>query len=109
MFREERYSMFKGYFHGISDTENESITKQEVRLHSVIITAGEYAIGRCHDDMQLDSFDVTIKNIRRPNSEGALMSNESLLAEGDVVVLLGQPTGLTNAENALLMGRIANK
>jgi CPA2 family monovalent cation:H+ antiporter-2 len=109
MFREERYSMFKGYFHGISDTENESITKQEVRLHSVIITAGAYAIGRCLDDMQLDSFDVTIKNIRRPNSEGALMSNESLLAEGDVVVLLGQPTGLTNAENALLMGRIANK
>lgn len=109
MFREERYSMFKGYFHGISDTENEGLTKQEVRLHSVIITAGAYAIGRCLDDMQLDSFDVSIKNIRRPNAKGAPMSNESLLAEGDVVVLLGQPTGLTNAENALLMGRVANK
>lgn len=109
MFREERYSMFKGYFHGISDTESEGITKQEVRLHSVIITAGAYAIGRCVNDMQLDSFEVSVKNIRRPNTKGTPMSNESLLAEGDVIVLLGQPTGLTNAENALLMGRVATK
>jgi CPA2 family monovalent cation:H+ antiporter-2 len=36
-------------------------------------------------------------------------TNESPLAEGDVVVLLGQPTGLTNAQNALLIGRVAAK
>jgi len=109
IFREERYSMFKGYFRGISDAENEEIAKQEVRLHSVIITTGAYAIGRCLNDMQLDSFDVIIKNIRRPHANSAHMTNESLLAEGDVVVLLGQPAGLANAENALLMGRVANK
>jgi CPA2 family monovalent cation:H+ antiporter-2 len=36
-------------------------------------------------------------------------TNESPLAEGDVIVLLGQPTGLSNAQNALLIGRVANK
>jgi CPA2 family monovalent cation:H+ antiporter-2 len=59
--------------------------------------------------MQLDVFAVEVKAIRRPNSNGAVLTTDSLLAEGDVVVLLGQPTGLANAENALLIGRVAIK
>lgn len=109
LFREERYKLFRGYFHGISDAENEDLEKQQVRLHSVIISAGAYAIGRRLADMQLDNFDVEIKSIRRPNSNGAHITPESLIAEGDVIVLLGQPTGLTNAQNALLIGRVAIK
>ena len=109
LFREARYQLFKGYFHGISDAEDESLEKQQVRLHSVIISPGSFAIGRRLVDMQLESFNVEVKSIRRPNSNGMVPTNESRLAEGDVVVLLGQPTGLTNAQNALLIGRVAAK
>ena len=109
LFREARYQLFKGYFHGISDAEDESLERQQVRLHSVIISPGSYAIGRRLVDMHLESFEVDIKSIRRPNSNGMVPTNESILAEGDVIVLLGQPTGLTNAQNALLIGRVANK
>lgn len=109
MFREERYKLFKGYFHGISDAENEDLEKQQVRLHSVIISPGTFAIGRCLTDMHLENFGVEVKSIRRPNSNGSEPGEESLLAEGDVIVLLGQPTGLTNAQNALLIGRVATK
>jgi len=109
LFREERYKLFKGYFHGVSDAEDENIANQQVRLHSVIISAGAYAIGRRLADMQLDQFEVEVKSIRRPNSNGAHIDNNSPLAEGDVIVLLGQPTGLTNAQNAILIGRLANK
>lgn len=109
LFREERYKLFKGYFHGASDADNEDLEKQQVRLHSVIITTGAFAIGRSLADMQLGMFDVEVKSIRRPNSNGAMLNTDSLLAEGDVVVLLGQPTGLINAENALLIGYLAIK
>lgn len=109
IFREERYKLFKGYFHGISDAENEDLVKQQVRLHSVIISAGTFAIGRRLADIHLENFDVEVKSIRRPNSNGNDPTEESLLAEGDVIVLLGQPTGLTNAQNALLIGRVATK
>jgi len=109
LFREERYKLFKGYFHGASDADSEDLEKQQVRLHSVIITNGAFAIGRSLTDMQLDVFDVEVKAIRRPNSNGAVLTTNNLLAEGDVVVLLGQPTGLANAENALLIGRVAIK
>ena len=109
LFREARYQLFKGYFHGISDAEDESLERQQVRLHSVIISPGSYAIGRRLVDMHLESFEVHIKSIRRPNSNGMVPSDESPLAEGDVIVLLGQPTGLSNAQNALLIGHVANK
>lgn len=109
LFREERYKLFKGYFHGISDAEEEAMEKQQVRLHSVIISPGTFSIGRRLVDMHLENFDVEVKSIRRPNSNGMVPTDESLLAEGDVIVLLGQPTGLTNAQNALLIGRVATK
>jgi CPA2 family monovalent cation:H+ antiporter-2 len=109
IFREERYKLFKGYFHGISDAENEDLANQQVRLHSVIISPGTFAIGRNLADMHLENFDVEVKSIRRPNSNGSQPNEESVLAEGDVIVLLGQPTGLTNAQNALLIGRVATK
>ena len=109
LFREERYKLFRGYFHGISDAEGEDLEKQQVRLHSVIISAGSFAIGRRLVDMHLENFDVEVKSIRRPNSNGVEPTEKSPLREGDVVVLLGQPTGLTNAQNALLIGRVAIK
>lgn len=109
MFREERYKLFRGYFHGISDLESEDLEKQQVRLHSVIIAAGAFAVGRRLSEIQLESFEVEVKAIRRPNSTGAEPTIESPLAEGDVIVLLGQPSGLTNAQNALLIGRVAIK
>jgi len=109
IFREQRYKLFRGYFHGISDAEDEDQEKQQVRLHSVIISAGSFAIGRCLAGMHLENFAVEVKSIRRPNFIGAEPTVESLLAEGDVIVLLGHPTGLTNAQNALLIGRVALK
>ena len=109
IFREQRYKLFRGYFHGISDAEDEDPEKQQVRLHSVIISAGSFAIGRSLAGMHLENFAVEVKSIRRPNFIGAEPTVESLLAEGDVIVLLGHPTGLTNAQNALLIGRVALK
>ena len=109
IFREERYKLFKGYFHGISDAENEDLERQQVRLHSVIISPGTFAIGRRLIDIHLENFDVEVKTIRRPNSNGTDPTEESIILEGDVVVLLGQPTNLTNAQNSLLIGRVATK
>ena len=109
LFREERYKLFRGYFHGISDAENLDLEKQQVRLHSVIISAGAFAVGRRLSEMQLSSFQVEVKSIRRPYSSGPEPTDQTILAEGDVIVLLGLPVGLTNAQNAILIGRVANK
>ncbi|MEI8363176.1 MAG: monovalent cation:proton antiporter-2 (CPA2) family protein, partial [Betaproteobacteria bacterium] len=108
IFREQRYKLFRGYFHGISDAEDEDLEKQQVRLHSVIISAGSYAVGRRLSDMRLENLAVEVKSIRRPNAGGVEPTVESLLVEGDVVVLLGSAASLMIAQNTLLIGRIAN-
>ncbi len=109
MFREQRYKLFRGYFHGVSDADNLDLEKQQARLHSVIISAGTFAVGRRLSEMRLESFEVEVKSIRRPHAKINELDEETILKDGDVVVLLGLPVGLANAENAILIGRIANK
>ncbi len=109
MFREQRYKLFRGYFHGVSDADNLDLEKQQARLHSVIIAAGTFAVGRRLSEMRLESFGVEVKSIRRPHAKINELDEETILKDGDVVVLLGLPVGLANAENAILIGRIANK
>lgn len=109
MFREERYKLFRGYFHGVSDADNLDLEKQQARLHSVIIAAGAFAVGRRLSDMRLEGFNVEVKSVRRPLAKINELDDQAVLKEGDVIVLLGLPAGLAYAENAILVGRIANK
>lgn len=109
MFREERYKLFRGYFHGVSDADNFDLEKQQARLHSVIIAAGAFAVGRRLSDMRLEGFSVEVKSVRRPLAKINELDDQAILKEGDVIVLLGLPAGLAYAENAILVGRIANK
>lgn len=109
IFREERYKLFRGYFHGVSDADNLDLEKQQARLHSVIIAAGAFAVGRRLSDMRLEVFNVEVKSVRRPLAKINELDDQAVLKEGDVIVLLGLPAKLAYAENAILVGRIANK
>jgi len=106
MFREERYKMFKGYFHGVSDAENEATVKQQPRLHAVILSSGAFAIGKRIAEIQLGQFSIEVKSVRRPSLQGLEIGKEDVLAEADVIVLLGQTSDLTKAQNALITGRV---
>ena len=105
LFREERYKMFKGFFGGLTDIDKAS-TKQRVnRLHSVEVTAGTFAQGQYLEDINFTHFDVTLQYIRRPNMlEDIHPRPDILLAEGDVLVLLGSAEDLVAAEIFLISG-----
>ena len=105
LFREERYKMFKGFFGGLTDIDKAS-TKQRVnRLHSVEITAGTFAQGQYLEDINFSHFDVELQYIRRPNMlEDIHPRPDIMLAEGDVLVLLGSAEDLVAAEIFLISG-----
>ena len=106
LFREARYKMFKGFFPGISDAENASTDNRALRLHSVEITENAFAIGLELAQVDFAQFKVTPQTIRRPNMlEGLAPRADIVLAEGDVLVLLGAPKDLSNAENYLISGQ----
>ncbi|HEX5538451.1 MAG TPA: cation:proton antiporter, partial [Methylophilaceae bacterium] len=105
MFREERYKMFRGFFHGVSDAEQEALENSPPRLHSVVIPPAAYCIGKRVMDLGLEAYQVEMKTIRRLSFKPYDAMPESVLAEGDSVVLLGRPENIISAEKVLLTGR----
>ncbi len=104
-FREEHYSMFRGFFHGLSDHDLDAADKLQPRLHAIEITTGTHAIGKYLSELSLESLNVEVQSIRR-QSTGTLPPKPGiLLQEGDVLVLLGTPVNLSSAENLLLKGK----
>jgi CPA2 family monovalent cation:H+ antiporter-2 len=57
-FREERYKMFQGYFHGLTDVPTEITEAHQVRLHSTELTPEAFSVGMRLDEIDFDSFNV---------------------------------------------------
>lgn len=106
LFREERYKMFQGYFHGLTDVASEITETHQIRLHSAEITKEAYAMGMRLNNINFAGFNVELQHIRRPNMlEDILPRPDIVIGEGDILVLLGSPADLGSAEKFLLTGR----
>lgn len=106
LFREERYKMFQGYFHGISDLSTEVTEAHQIRLHSVEVTKEAFMTNMHLDQIDFVSFNVELQHIRRPNMlEDILPRPDIVIDVGDILVLLGRPADLSSAEKFLLTGR----
>ena len=102
--REQRYSLFTGFFRGASDELDGIDDSDQPRLLSVQLVAGAHAIGMPLGGVKLDSLGVGVRGIRRRNVRLAHVAADSELQEGDVLVLLGRPAALAQAEALLLQG-----
>jgi CPA2 family monovalent cation:H+ antiporter-2 len=97
--REERYSLFRGFFHGATDAADAADNLQP-RLHSVLLTERSAAVGRTLAELDLRG-KVEITGVRRRGSRPAVPQADYRFEAGDVVVLLGRPDGLAFAERRL--------
>jgi K+:H+ antiporter len=100
--REERYSLFRGFFHGATDAADAADNLQP-RLHSVLLTERSAAVGRTLADCALDSL-VEVTGVRRRGTRTERAAPDYRFEVGDVVVLLGHPEKLALAEQRLLRG-----
>ncbi|VVD67841.1 potassium transporter [Pandoraea communis] len=99
--RNERYSLLRGYFHGLDD-EDEGGEREQVRLQSVPLSLNADAVGRTLGELRLDKLGVTVTAIRRHGIRGVEPVSETRLMAEDIVVLRGLPEKLTAAEHRLL-------
>ncbi|NMG43547.1 potassium transporter [Aromatoleum toluvorans] len=102
--RNQRYALMRGFFHGTTDAADGPEARQ-VRLHPVTLPAGAHAVGRTLGAMALDEFGVSVSAVRRRNIRGLAPGADTLMEAGDVVVLMGVPAGLDQAEGRLLRGK----
>jgi len=100
--REERYSLFRGFFHGATDATDAADNLQP-RLRSVLLTDRSAAIGRTLGELDFKGL-VEVTGVRPRGMRTTFPASDYRLAAGDVVVLLGRPENLTVAERRLLRG-----
>ena len=98
--REERYGLFRGFFHGSSDAADAADNLQP-RLHSVLLPEGAGAVNRQLVDLALEGL-VEVTGVRRRNARLGRPGPDFIFEPGDLVVLLGRPEDLVLAERRLL-------
>ena len=98
--REERYSLFRGFYRGASDAADVAESLQP-RLHSVLLPDRARAIGRSLADLELAGL-VEVTGVRRKGARSQRPNADWVFEVGDVVVLLGRPENLSIAEQKLL-------
>ncbi|HTP47055.1 MAG TPA: cation:proton antiporter [Casimicrobiaceae bacterium] len=98
--REERYTLFRGFFHGATDAADAAENLQP-RLHSVLLSDRSSAVGHTVAELDLPG-QVEITSVRRRGIRSAVPQPDYRFEAGDVLVLLGRPESLVLAENRLL-------
>jgi monovalent cation:H+ antiporter-2, CPA2 family len=98
--RGERYGLLRGLFYGRDPEEADG--DAAARLHSVTLDPGAHAIGRTLAQLALEDLAVEVRAVRRSGSKVRLdAASAGALQSGDVVVLLGAPAALAEAEGRL--------
>ena len=98
--REERYGLFRGFFHGATDAADAADNLQ-ARLHSVMLSNRARAVGRTLAELDLGP-SVEVTGVRRRGARSLRPDTTWRFEAGDVVVLLGKPESLLLAEKRLL-------
>ena len=100
--REARYKLLRGYFHGSDDdTINE---RDQARLSTFTLPPGAQTLGQPLGELALHAMGVEVVNLRHGNGHMATLGDDTVLAEGDTLVLSGHPTALLGAQDKLLRG-----
>ncbi len=107
--REQRYSLFRGFYRGVTDDIDEQSDKLQPRLHSVVLPPGAAAVGLTLRQLDLASVNVEVTATRRRNVRSSTPDPEIRLAEGDVIVLRGTQDALEAADMFLMQGVAAKK
>jgi CPA2 family monovalent cation:H+ antiporter-2 len=95
--RSDRYGMLREYFPAQGDALREE-------LHSVILPPAAWAVGRTIGEFMARGSAAAVSSLRRDGIVGRDPGNDTVLKEGDVVVVCGTPEAVEHAETLLLMG-----
>ncbi|MCR4298984.1 MAG: monovalent cation:proton antiporter-2 (CPA2) family protein [Gallionella sp.] len=96
--RARRYAVFSGYLRTMQSEAGEATESLQSRFLSVLLKEDSAAVGKRLREVGLDALNIEVNALRRRGVRGAQPSEEMLLQAGDVLVLLGLPEALQEAE-----------
>ena len=102
--RSNRYSVLRNIVPpGDARPFDESLDHHE-EMRSVVIPPGAWAVGRTLQEVRSRGTEVTFTGVRRQGILGRDPGGETVLRDGDIVVIYGEPENLVHAESVLLAG-----
>lgn len=102
--RHQRYGLLRSIFRGETARAIDATHALREELQTLSLPPGAYAAGRTLADLGLDRSEVSVTAIRRDGIVGRQPAPETVLRDGDVLVLYGTPEALEHAETVLLSG-----
>ena len=102
--RNDRYAMLRRIFRREDARPIDETHSLREQLQSVVLPRGARAIGQTIEQLRLEREGCTITALRRDGIVGSQPAPDTVLREGDVVVLYGTPEALEHGESLLLAG-----
>ena len=100
--RDARYNLLRGFFHGADDdTAHE---RDHERLTTVTMPLGARTLGKPLGHLALHAVGVRLVSLRHANGKTSVPLDDTVLQDGDTLVLSGKPEALAIASEKLLRG-----
>jgi len=102
--RSHRYGMLRQYFRaaGAEFLDDSHAFREE--LHSVVLPPHAWAVGKSIAELASRGSQAAVSAVRRDGIVGREPAADTVLKEGDVVVVCGTPEAVEHAETLMLMG-----
>lgn len=100
--RDARYNLLRGYFHGADDDNADELDHE--RLNTFTLTPGTRAIGQTLERLSLQGLGVRVASLRRQDGQARVPADDTVLSDGDTLVLSGKPAALAMAIDRLQKG-----
>jgi len=100
--RDARYNLLRGYFHGADDDNVDELDHE--RLNTFTLTPGARAVGQTLARMALETLGVRVAGLRRHDGQPQEPTDDTVLTDGDTLVLSGKPAALAVAIERLQKG-----
>jgi CPA2 family monovalent cation:H+ antiporter-2 len=102
--RANRYAVLRNIVRRGDARPVDEQSEHREELKSVVVPPGAWAVGRTLTEVRGRGVAVTFTGVRRQGILGREPAPDTVLHEGDIVVIYGQPEELERAESVLLAG-----
>ena len=102
--RNNRYTVLRNIVRHVDARPVDETSEHREEIKSVVVPPGAWAVGRSLSEVRGRGVAVTFTAVRRHGILGREPSGDTVLRDGDIVVIYGQPEELERAESVLLAG-----
>jgi CPA2 family monovalent cation:H+ antiporter-2 len=102
--RNSRYAVLRNIVRPGEPRPVDATIEHREELRSVVVPPGAWAVGRSLAEIKDRGVEATFTGVRRQGILGREPASDTVLRDGDIVVLYGAPAELEHAESVLLAG-----